>query len=860
VVERDEERVLGRPPAADRLARAVARSKIEATLFGEVEHVTVGRYRLLEQIGAGGMGVVWGAWDPELERRVAIKLLKPELAPRRERIVAEGQALAKLSHPNVVAVHDVGVVDDQVYLVMEWVRGKNMRAYCMEPRSVRDVVAIYRAAGEGLAAAHRAGLIHRDFKPDNAIVGDDGRVRVLDFGLADRGTADELRGAGTPRYMAPEQARGGAITHAVDQYAFCVSLEESLRARGDAEVPPWLATIIERGTAEAANARFASMDDLLHALARDPRTVWRRRVLVGAALAVAGLAFAAGTLRNKSGAVEHCVGAPGELEQTWNPQVGSSLAAHLRSLGPYGAEEATRVDGELTRFRDAWVASHRAACLKRDRGELTVPLYERNLGCLARARVSMHTIVEVLGRASAAKLPDALVAVRSLPSPERCLTETETETIAPPPPALAPVVAALDNDIARARVLGLAQHQDAIGAGNDVAARAEATGYLPVIARARLTQGLTMTLQDDGTSAFGPLGRAVEAALSVGDDVTAIEAFARQVYAWAYADHAKLPGAQDPAAGVALAEPIARRLGEDGGFARALLYNFLGVSRLAASDRPGAKRWFEQARAAAATSESYELAWIWSNLALVEPDPVKRAALSEHAVGELRARLGPHHPTTLEVQRNAAFLIENTRDALAKFRAPCELMARLHRHLTIENAACNFYLGVMAEDLGDTAQARAAFAAVDAAHSQGDAAIAAAFVLLFDGQFAAAERTIAPWIDELASAPEFYLKQRAVTALTVVARAREGMKREGDATGAWRRAYAILGELEFLDTAPLYQRQLARTRRELARLLARSRPTEAATLAEQASSWYDRVGGYDSTVEALRAITRRDAR
>ena len=201
----------------------------------------LGRYHLLELIGAGGMGVVWGAWDPELDRRVAIKLVKAAQEAARDRILLEGQALAKLSHPNVVAVYDVGVVEEQVYLVMEWIRGKTLRAYAREPHRVREVVTIYRAAAQGLAAAHRAGLVHRDFKPDNAILGDDGRVRVLDFGLArgeirpieagDASTSQVTRIAGTPRYMAPEQAEGKQLTAAADQYAFSVSLREALATR-----------------------------------------------------------------------------------------------------------------------------------------------------------------------------------------------------------------------------------------------------------------------------------------------------------------------------------------------------------------------------------------------------------------------------------------------------------------------------------------------------------------------------------------------------------------------------------------------------------------------------------------------------
>ncbi|HEX7836872.1 MAG TPA: serine/threonine-protein kinase, partial [Kofleriaceae bacterium] len=334
---------IGVRPEADRLARAVARTRIGNKLFAKDEQVRLGRYQLLEMVGAGGMGVVWGAWDPELERRVAIKLVKATIPAARERIQLEGQALARLSHPNVVTVHDVGVVDEQIYIVMEWVRGQNLRAYCREPRTVREIVALYRAAGDGLAAAHAAGLIHRDFKPDNAIRGDDGRVRVLDFGLA----RDELRsadggevegsaltrGAGTPRYMPPEQAEGRALIPAVDQYAFCVSLREALAGRNaggvDADIPGWIQTIVARGTARDPGARFRSMAELLRALARDPATIWRRRLIVGGAVAAAAAAFVIGSLRASGGAIEPCTGAREEIARTWSPAARAQMAAHL---------------------------------------------------------------------------------------------------------------------------------------------------------------------------------------------------------------------------------------------------------------------------------------------------------------------------------------------------------------------------------------------------------------------------------------------------------------------------------------------------------------------------------------------------
>jgi serine/threonine protein kinase len=197
---------------------------------------TVGRYVVLSQIGAGGMGVVYAAYDPELDRKIALKLLRPtglggDHTFGRARLMREVQAMAKVAHPNVVAVHDVGSWEDQVFIAMEFVEGRTLTEWMAAPHSLPEIVQVFVQAGRGLEAAHAKGLIHRDFKPDNALVGDDGRVRVMDFGLArpEDGGDEDVRGdtkevpnvdalstpltqdgavVGTPAYMAPEQHRG----------------------------------------------------------------------------------------------------------------------------------------------------------------------------------------------------------------------------------------------------------------------------------------------------------------------------------------------------------------------------------------------------------------------------------------------------------------------------------------------------------------------------------------------------------------------------------------------------------------------------------------------------------------------------
>jgi serine/threonine protein kinase len=296
----------------------------------------LGRYTALERLGAGAMGVVYRAEDSELGRRVALKLIKrpdPELT---ERLVREARAMAQVTHPNVVAVYEVGQADGSTYIAMELVEGESLRAWQTGNRTVAEILAAYAAAGRGLAAAHAAGIIHRDFKPDNVLVGNDGRMRVTDFGLA--ASRPAAGGApvtgrassspslvdvnlttagsvlGTPAYMAPEQFTGGNVDPRTDQFNFCVALYEALygvrpfagksfpelgdnvcdgrmtpapaRSRVSSEVR----AIVLRGLSVKPGDRFPTMDHLVAELGRDRARPWRRAAiaatLVGAALAL----------------------------------------------------------------------------------------------------------------------------------------------------------------------------------------------------------------------------------------------------------------------------------------------------------------------------------------------------------------------------------------------------------------------------------------------------------------------------------------------------------------------------------------------------------------------------------------------
>jgi tetratricopeptide (TPR) repeat protein len=309
---------------------------LEGVLDAPVEPLKAGRYVLLEAVGRGGVGEVYAAFDPELDRRVAIKLVRAEaqgwgdLGPRMQR---EAQAMARVRHPNVVAIHDVGRFRDQVFIAMELLQGMTLSAWLRaQPRDWPALRDVFAQAGRGLAAIHDAGLVLRDFKPANVFVGDDGVVKVLDFGLARAAAAsvpgadarkdggslldqDLTRGgtiAGTPAYMAPEQIRGGSVDAAADQFAYCVALYEALwnerpfpgtdlvaryqaiedqGLRPPPSAPPAVRAAILRGLALRPEDRHPSMRALVDAL----EVTKRRRMKTWVAIGAAALLSAAGT-------------------------------------------------------------------------------------------------------------------------------------------------------------------------------------------------------------------------------------------------------------------------------------------------------------------------------------------------------------------------------------------------------------------------------------------------------------------------------------------------------------------------------------------------------------------------------------
>lgn len=523
------------------------------------EHV--GRYVILYTLGKGGMGVVYAAYDPQLDRKVAIKLMRPRPGRRARQaaMLHEAQALARLSDPHVVAIHDVGLIGDRVFVAMDFVDGQTLRRWVQSaPRSVAEIVSAYRQAGEGLAAAHRAGIVHSDFKPDNALIDKQGRVQVLDFGLARVGdgaaTPDvdddpklAARPRGTPMYMAPEQHAGGNAVPASDQFAFCVSLYEALWRRlpfagddaaaiarsiaaGPAPDPPRspgvspaLRRAILQGLERDPAARHPSMEALDVILRRATARGRRRRRALTAA-AVLGVATAAWvTGRALVPAHEPCAGAPTRLADVWNDRRADAIATAFADTGrSHATATAARVRSLLDTFARGWTEQWRSACeathLVHEQSE---ELLDLRMGCLDNRRQRLDALVRLLVEADAAVADHAIEATLALPELGACAdVGTLRRRVALPedPRAQAQI------DDVRAR-LAHANALDTAGKTTDAAAIAElAAGraaelqYAPLEAEANLLWGMVLDTAGRTEEAQAVLLRAAIAAEDAGDD------------------------------------------------------------------------------------------------------------------------------------------------------------------------------------------------------------------------------------------------------------------------------------------------------------------------------------------------------
>jgi eukaryotic-like serine/threonine-protein kinase len=463
---------------AEGIESLVMLQRARARLLGRGEQTParVGRYVVVQRIGAGAMGVVLRAYDPKLRREVALKIVRPRASiegdEAQARLLREAQALARLNHPNVVAVYDAESTDDGVCIAMEFVEGRTLRGWLREQtRSWSEVLSMIIAVARGLAAAHAAGIVHRDVKPDNCLVGTDGRLRVTDFGLArtsdgtpssfgesshgvgddgDEPLTQDGTVLGTPAYMAPEQHHGLTADASTDQYALGVLMWEALygvrpfrgsklevlsaaKHHGPPErpakpSPKWLHAIIVRALAVEPEQRWSCVAVLADALESGKTRVLRRRALVAiAGLAAAAMGFAGWqqvdqhrtrVACNEQGASIHA----DAWDEATRVRVREGLSA------PGGRDVVTydklveRIDPYVAGWQESWAVACVAAEVE---GRFTPALHIRAQQCLGDRRERLVALLDVLAEGKGAAWRRAVVAAAELPTLDPCTSAVD---------------------------------------------------------------------------------------------------------------------------------------------------------------------------------------------------------------------------------------------------------------------------------------------------------------------------------------------------------------------------------------------------------------------------------------------------
>ncbi|MFO0633183.1 MAG: serine/threonine-protein kinase [Nannocystaceae bacterium] len=572
----------------------------------------IGRFKILERLGGGGMGVVYAAWDPELERRVAIKLLRADLAGRdgsvgHARLLREAQAMARINHPNVVAVHEVGTHEDQVFVAMELVEGTTLGTWLQQrSRSWREVLAAFSAAGTGVAAAHRAGVVHRDFKPDNVLVerpadGGDGlgRVRVGDFGLARAvaevpapatlpGPPSETESAGgsltrtgallgTPAYMSPEQWLGRAADERSDQFSFAVALYEGLWGRrpftastlqglmaavlegklapagSQRAVPRFVERAVRRALQREPSARFPSMDALLDALRRDPARRWQA---AGAAVAIAGVASAATLLAtDDAGDADRCASVGARIGEIWDDDARGRIEQAIAATGaPFAARTWDSTRRLLDAHAQAWIDAATAACAA---ATVTTDHREdaaRRERCLDDRELELGALVELLAEADIGIALQAVDAAARLPDASICSDARRLSAYREPADAQARTRAANGRaELARATASGAVGHfRQAADEAQGVVAIAIELDDPALEAAALLVRGQNEAAAGDWRTAEATLRKAVARAELAQDHAVRAQALTHLVFVVGI-DGARFDEAQALAAGASSA-------------------------------------------------------------------------------------------------------------------------------------------------------------------------------------------------------------------------------------------------------------------------------------------------------------------
>ena len=548
-------------------------SDLDAASFGAAQRPAIGdafgRYVILHEIGSGGMGVVYAAYDPELDRRVALKVLGSATSEGtgRARLLREARTMARISHPNVITVHDVGEVQGDLFIAMELVDGVDLRHWLKDHEHPwQRVLDLLVQAGRGLSAAHDQGLVHRDFKPANVLVGSDGLVRVLDFGLArrvggpenvaasDTGDAELSSSpsshtepltrtgavAGTPAYMSPEQHARAELDDKTDQFSFCVTAFEALFGerpfsgngrmalmlqvtQGDhrpvpktSQVPRSVIDAVLRGLAPKPSERWPDMRALLEQLEHRPNT---RRYWIGGGLGVLALGgIVAASLQDEG--PSPCA----DLDEgaVFDTPIRAAIStAFGRTAVPYAEQALAHVLHTLDEYAAAWARTRVDVCqathVRHDRSETA---HDLAVACLEDKRRALEATSEVLADADDHTVEQSALLMEQLPALSMC-TNVEALSAAYPPPSI-DAQEAVDHAeavLARGRALMGARHDGealpALREAVDAAARAD---YPPTLGWAKFELGIALARDSQREAALEAFHEASLIGMRIRDD------------------------------------------------------------------------------------------------------------------------------------------------------------------------------------------------------------------------------------------------------------------------------------------------------------------------------------------------------
>ena len=670
----------------------------------------IGRYDVVGRVGQGAMGAVYEARDSVLQRRVAVKVLRwHEARDDRglRRLLREARAIAALSHPNVVEVYEVGEHDGGVFVAMEFIEGETLAQWeAARGRTWREILEVYLQAAAGLASAHARGIVHRDFKPQNVMIGGDTLARVVDFGLAigvdesasdspqsgsrvDSGSFDDLTRAGsvlgTPAFMAPEQHDGRRVGPAADQYAFCVSLygalygrrpyrgenydglvlakkREAMGPRVTRRGPSALLRVLVRGLRASPDDRWPSMDALVGALRRTTSAT-RRPIPLVAGVTLALVAVPTVLLARAPG-VAPCPGRDAAAADVLPAETRAAIATTLSERSDPGLDE---VESDLDAYVERLATARVDACERRHEEGPSLAL-DRITLCLDRRGQEFAAAAEVLRSIEPDEAARIDAVIERLGAPEECDEDTSSAAArVPDDPEFAQRVARVRTMIATARSF---QTAGLPGRGVPIAAEAVAAAreldYPPVLADALLRQGDLADRNYDAPLARAALEEAVWTAAAADYAAVEVHAAVILVYVTGFA------GADADAARrwARYAEAKIDRLPEPGKV-RTRLWNNMGLVEQRAGNPSAAvdlHRRCAQTREQLFGPDSYEVAASLSNLASALQEqgrPSESLPIRERSLELTAAHRGSRHLAVAHQLSN----LGNVQTDLARYEA-----------------------------------------------------------------------------------------------------------------------------------------------------------------------------------------------